>query len=461
MGLIQFGGLGSGLDVNSIVSALVEAERAPKQLSLDRQEANLQFTLSGLGSLKSALSNLKSAAEKLADQDIYNNRKVTTESNEFFSASASSTAAVADYDIEVVSTAQGSKLTSNVFTGGPTSTFGTGGTLTLTAGAETFFIDVESTDTLEDIKDNINAATDNFGVNVNLLDNVTVGVDTGSVLSFNSSVTGSGNDLAITYTGDASLADLSDNLNTDQSATDASINIDGFSATSQDNTFDDILEGVTITTLVANTASETTSLSIDLDKSSIKNQIENFVKAYNEYFSTAKELGQSNEGAEGVLLGDYTLRQATSQIRNLFAQSISSVSGDFDSLSAIGITTTKSGSLSLDSGTLDDALSNNFDQFDELFTGDNGFAEEMSSLIDQYVGSNGSITSRQESINNQLANVTDERIALNYRIQLLETRLSKQFAAMDTTVAQFNNTADYLAQQLANLPGFSSGSKDK
>lgn len=454
MGLITFGGLGSGLDVNSIIDALVGAERAPLQFSLDRQEARAQITLSGLGSLKSALSELRSAAFELNLASNFNQRTVTTQSRDFFSATATTSALVGDYDIEVKALASGSELSSNIFTGGATTTFGAG-TLTFTIGSDTFDVAVDATDTLQDIRNNINAATNNIGVSVNILNNVTIAPDTGSLLTLSSSVTGSGNDLAVTFSGDASLAGLSDNLNSDAVATSATIEVDGFSISNSTNIFEGILDGVNITAKKINPPSETTSLTITQNTASIKAKVQAFVESFNGYAEIAQALGQTNEGDQGLLVGDYTLRQVNSVLRGSLSQTIAGVSGDFNSLSAIGITTTRTGELELDTSILDSALSSNFGQFDELFVGDKGFGGLFVNIIEQYTGTNGSIIERENGLNNQLKKIGEQRIAQEYRIEQLQTRLIKQFAAMDTLVAQLNNTSAFLLQQLSNTPSSS------
>jgi len=459
MGLLSIGGLGSGLDVSSIVDALVAAERAPKQRSLDRFETDVTFTLTGLGGLSSALDELRTAALDLSLSSSFDKRSVTTSSNEFFSATAGSTATPGEYDIEVTSIAQGSFHKSNVFTGGSSTTFGIG-TLTFTDGTDTFNIDVSATDTLEDIRNNINAATDNSFVSVNLLNNVTEGLDTGSVLTFDSSTTGAGNDLSVTFTGDASLADLSTGLNPTDIASDAGIKVDGFTASSSTNTFSDIIDGVTINVDKLQTApGETETLTVALNTGSTKTLISNFVETFNAYNDVAKQLGSASSEEPGLLLGDYTLRQASSQIRSLLSTQVSSVTGDFNSLSSIGISTKQDGSLEIDQERLDSALASDFDQFENLFAGDDGFATKLRDLVSNYTGSSGIITSRENSLNSQLDRIADDRLNLELRIEKLQFRLTNQFATMDAIVAQMNSTQSYIAQQFDNLPGFG-GKKD-
>ncbi len=458
MGLISIGGLGSGLDVQGIVEALVNAERAPKQNSLDRSEADVSVTLTGLGGLKASLNELRTAAFDLSLSSSFSKRKVTTSSSEFFTATASSTATPGDYDIEVKALAQGSKHQSQIFTGGAATTYGDG-TLTFTVGSETFDIAVSATDSLEDIRNNINNATDNDFVSVNLLNNVTDGVDTGSVLTINSSTTGLNNDLVVSFTGDASLADLSTNLTQTQSAGDALIELDGFEASSSTNSFEGIVQDITIDVKKIHTVGETDSLSVALDTNSTKSLISAFVEAFNAFVDVNKQLGSADKNEPGLLLGDYTLRQANSQIRSLISTPNTDITGSFNSLSSLGITTTQDGKLEIDNDTLDSAIQSDFEQFGELFSGESGFATQLKSLVDNYTGTGGIITTREQSLNERLTKITDDRLSLERRIESLTLRLTQQFASMDAIVAQMNSTQSYIAQQFENLPGFSSGKK--
>lgn len=456
MGLISIGGLGSGLDISSIVEALVNAEKAPKENSLNRLEADVQVTLTGLGGLKSALDELRTIALDLSLSSNYDKRSVSVSDSDFFTATATSGANAGNYDIEVQSLAQGTLQESQIFTTGATTTFGAG-TLTFTQGSNTFDVDISGADSLTDIREAVNSATGNTFVSSNLLNNITDGIDTGSVINFSSSTTGLGNDLVITYTGDAALADLADNLNETQSASDATIEIDGLVATSSSNTFTDVIQDITINVNKVHSPIGTTdSLTVALDTASVKSQITDFVTTYNAYAEVINQLGSANEEAPGLLLADFTLRQVSSQIRNLFASRVSSATGEFDSLSALGISTTQTGTLEIDDSALDTAINTDFDQLSELFTGDDGFATQLEDLIDNYTGFGGVISTREDALNSQLSRIEDDRLSLNLRIENYQFTLTKQFSAMDAIVAQLNSTQSYIAQQFENLPGFGS-----
>lgn len=458
MGLIQLGGLGSGLDVNSIIDALVNAERAPKTFALDNQEAELSVTLSGLGGLKSALSEIRASAFSLSLASTFEKKTASLSSQDNISVVGNTSSLPGSYDVEVVSLAQGSEFSSSIFTGGGSTTFGDG-SLIFTANGNSFEVDVSATDTLEEIQANINSAGGNFGVSVTVLSDITDGIDTGSVFKVNSSVAGAGNDLVIT-TGvgsDASLDDLSVNLTQDEFASDAEIKVDGFTSINNTNSFENIIEGVTITAEVINTAGETTTLTVKEDTDSVKTLITSLVDNISNFLDTAAVLGSADKDAPGLLLGDASLRQAESQIRNALTAVVADIESGNNSLTALGITTTSTGSLNLSSSRLSTAVDDSFDTFSELFTNDDGIATRLLDIVDSFAGSDGVIQARESSINGIFERITDERIALDLRVEKLQSRLVQQFSAMDRIVSQFNATASFITQQFANLPGFNSG----
>jgi len=458
VGLIQLGGLGSGLDVNSIIDALVNAERAPKTFALDNQEAELSITLSGLGGLKSALSEIRASAFSLSLESTFEKKTASLSSQDNISVVGNTSSLPGSYDVEVVSLAQGSEFSSSIFTGGGSTTFGDG-SLIFTADGNSFEVDVSATDTLEDIQANINSAGGNFGVSITVLSNITDGIDTGSVFKVNSSIAGTGNDLVIT-TGvgsDPSLDDLSVNLTQDEFASDAEIKVDGFSSVNSTNSFDNIIEGVTITAETINTAGETTTLTVKEDTDSVKTLITSLVENISNFLDTATVLGSADKDAPGLLLGDSSLRQAESQIRNALTAVVADIDSDNSSLTSLGITTSSTGSLNLSSSRLSSAINNNFDTFSDLFTNDDGIATRLLDIVDSFAGTDGVIQAREESINGVFERITDERIALDLRVEKLQSRLVQQFSAMDRIVAQFNATSSFITQQFANLPGFNSG----
>ena len=85
-------GLGSGLDINSLVSQLMAVERQPLT-AMARKEASFQAKLSAFGQIKGSLSALQTAANALNDAAKFSATKATVGSDAGFTASTASGAA--------------------------------------------------------------------------------------------------------------------------------------------------------------------------------------------------------------------------------------------------------------------------------------------------------------------------------------------------------------------------------
>lgn len=448
MGLISSAGAGSGLDVESIISALVNAERAPIKLRLDRQEAQTTTTLSGLGALSSALSGLKTALQKLDSASDFKVRATSLSQSGYVTVTPGEAASAANFSVEVVSLATGSKLESGAIVGGSSATFGAG-TLTFSADDKSFTVPVEADDTLTEIRNKINSASNNFGVTATI-----ISTDTGTKLILNSKITGTGNGLTVTN-NNAALDAISTNLTETQAAADGQIKINGSPVTNSSNTYTTAVADVTITAVKANTAGETTEVTISEDKNAVKKAIEDFVKAYNTAFDEIKKLTSNVEGAEGPLAADSSARSITNRLRTLLTSSVSGLDSSFSSLAAIGIATTRTGTIAVDSSKLDAALTNGLDDIVSLFSGENGIAKRAIDYIDSQIGAGGALPSRTDTLNKELQRIDSQRESLALRLSKIETRLRAQYGALDALVAQFNGTSAFIAQNLANLPGSS------
>lgn len=440
MGLITSAGLGSGLDVNSIISAIVNAEGGPAKNRLDFREAVAQSKISALGGLTSAFNELKTAIEKLDARSDFNLRKVSLSKSEYISVTAASTASIESNSVEVVTLAKGSKRESAAIVGGSAATFGAG-KLTFTAGSKSFSVDVLGTDTLEQIRQKVNSATGNIGISASI---ITTGSDTKIV--FNSSITGATNGLSITN-DNAALDAISVGTTQTQAASDGSIRINGVPTTSTTNTYTSISD-LTIVALKENVSSETTTVTVAADTASVKSAITGFVKALDSVFKQITELTQNKEGAEGVLAADGGLRGIATRLKNMLTETFN-VSGDYNSLTRIGVTSTRSGSVELKSSTLDAAISANFDGIVSMFTDSSGFAAKLKTVISNVTGANGIVPSRNESLNAEVKRIGKERESLSIRVKALETRLRNQYAALDSLTAKFKGTSSFISQNLA------------
>lgn len=450
---ISSAGIGSGIDVNTLITQLVEAEGVDKSNRLDFNEAEYLGDISAFGSLKSALSIFQGAVRDLQDTADFQLRSALSSNDEVFTATADETADVSQYGIEVVQLAQAHKLiTTSGFA--ETDTIGDG-TLTFTQGADSFSLTIDATDTLTDIRDAINAANDNTGVSASIIN-----VDSGQQLVF--TATSSGLDNAITITAVDSDGENSDEfglsrlvnaqLNTPSAAQDGQIKVDGQLISSNNNTFSDVLDGITINAVSVGAGEQ---LTVAQDREAITFKIDTFIANYNGLVDTFNTLGSYDAATEsaGLLLGDSTLRGISTLIRQEISSSVTGLTGPFSTLAELGITTDEEGKLSLNSETLNAALDSNFDQVGQLFAASNGIANTLDTAIEGYIGSSGIIDSRTAGIQVSVDDIADQREALDRRLVSLESRLLSQFTAMDILVSSLQNQSNFLTQQLANLPG--------
>jgi flagellar hook-associated protein 2 len=444
-GLITFSGLGSGLDVESIVTALTAAERAPTETTLNRQQNRAQTSLSAIGQLKSSLSDFQTALAGL--QSINNSRLATSSDDTQLTATATSSSGIGSFDVTIVQTASNTEYSSNLIAGADGTTVLGDGNLTFANGnGDNFAIAVGATDDLNSIVSNINNDANNFGITATL-----VAGDAGAKIIYRSTQTGDEFDFTVTN-DNANLAAISDGnggtLNKDLTAQDAQIQVAGLDITSASNTFTGAVNGVTLT-LDNKAVAGTITVDVEKDIDNVKTNIESFVDSYNDFISTANSLGSAEEGLEGALLGDATLRNIISQVRNVISATVASAPIDQNTLSLIGITTQRDGTLLTNSTNLDNALNNNFDAVASLFSATDGIVASLDTIIDPYTEFSGILENRETSLNSELSRISDLRADLDFRIAKFEDQLRAKYAAMDAIVSQFSFTATFLEQQLA------------
>jgi len=449
MGLITSAGLGSGLDVESIIEALVNAERAPKENSLNLLEVQTNSQISGLGKLKSALSTLQDSLENLTNAN-FNARTATVADGSQLSVTAKSTATSGTFDVDIIQSAQFTEYSTGTIAGDSATVLGDGNLTFANNNGDNFVISVGATDSLADIVYNINNATDNFGVSATLVNG-----DSGTKIIYRGQDTGADYDFTVTN-DNANLAPISDGnggvLNKDETAVDAEISIAGLSITSQTNTFVEPVLGVDIT-LDEDAAPATVTVTVAKDPDTVKTNIQQFVNDYNSFIKVANDLGRADEGLEGELLGDSTLRNITRQISSAISATVASADPSLNSLSIIGISTQTDGTLALDNETLDSLLGTNFDDIGELFYATDGIGTVLDTAIDPYTQFAGFLDTRTDSLRTTLTRIADDRELLDYRVEQIELSLRAKFAAMDTLVSQFSFTGQFLSQQMAALSG--------
>jgi len=458
---ISSAGIGSGIDINSLVTNLVSAESDPQTAIFDQKESLLQAKLSAMGIVKSALNDLQTAVVKLNDSDVFSNRKATSSSSSTFTATATNAAVLGSYSIEVSQLAEAHKLSSAGFTDSST-VIGTG-TLSISVGSNSFNLTIDdSNKTVAGIRDAINDASNNTGVTASTInvDDGVGGTETRLVLSSNN--VGSSNALTVTAVngGEGDLQQLVydpapgsgvTNLVERNQALDSIILIDNQTVTTSSNTISNAIDGITLTLKEADAGNEHT-LTTALDTAKISSTIDNFISAYNEYIGIVNGLTAKSEGTTGILLGDALVKGIERQVRTQLTQQVGSISSDYSSLASIGITTQKDGTLTVDSSELNNVISTDLDSLTSIFSASDGIASVVNTTIESYVKFNGTLDSKTEGLNNSIKDITEQRERLALSMDKLESRLLAKFIAMDALVSQLTATGGFLTDALKNIP---------
>ena len=450
-GLLSSAGIGSGLDVNAIITALVNAKQAGPSQQISNQTTQLQAQEAGLTALGSALNSLQTTLGKLGSSLTFNSYAATLGDSTLGTTSTLPNAQPGTYNLTVSHLATAQKRASAAYASG--SAVGAG-TLTVSVGSQSMNLNVSATDSIGSIATAINQASGNPGVQATVVNGAN-----GAQLLLTSTKTGVANGFSVSAGSGSSagLSSLATTLNTAGSneASDASLSIDGIAVTSASNSVSGALNGVTLNLA----ATGTTTLTVSQDTSAVTGAVSDFVNAYNSYISTVGTLSSYDPTSKqgGVLLGDTTLMSVQRQVNSVLSGSVAGNS--IGSLAALGITRNADGTLSSDSAKLSSALQGNPGAVQDLFAGTNGYATRLNSMLDGFTSSNGILATRTASIQNQLTNLSQESTALTARMNVYATQLRQQYTALDTLMSSLNNTSSYLTSSLQAMLNSNSSNK--
>lgn len=383
-------GVGSGLDVNGIVTQLMTLERQP-MTALDNREAQYQAQLSAYGSLKGALSSFQAAVSALATPAKFSSIRANVADSSVASASASSSAAAGTYAVEVQALAAAQKLKSEPLlstgaelgSGKLTISFGTYSADTFTLNPEKATREISITaaqNSLAGVRDAINAA--DAGVTAAIVND-----GTGYRLTISSKDSGVANALRIAvHDDDATDTDASGlsqlmydartisgtkRLTETVEAKNAAFTLDGIAISKASNTVTDAIEGVTLNLLKATTpsASTLTTLTVSRDTAGVQSAVQSFVKAYNDLNKTVTDLSKYDavNRKASTLTGESTVRSLQSQLRNVFNARLAGAGGGLTSLSDVGIAFQTDGTLKLDTAKLSTVLADTAKDVSTLF----------------------------------------------------------------------------------------------
>lgn len=462
----------NGIDVNGLVSQLVAAERAAPAARITAKESKAQTKLSAYGSLQSAVDTFRQSVTKLNSSDTLNARSTSVGKTDQLTATATPKAVAGSYRVSVERLAQTHQVASAGFVN---SSAAVGeGKLNFSNDSNSFSVTINSeNNTLSGLRDAINSASGNTSVRATI-----VRADDGDHLVMTSLYSGEAGELSVTASdgsgsplpalpiggllpGDPpslaafsfSAGGSSNGLVEKQAAQDAQIIVDGFTRSASNNTFDDVIEGVTFTATQADAGNPFT-VSVSEDTASGKKLLENFVFAYNTLQNGLSALTSYNATSRqaGQLQGDSTTLRLASVIRNELNTAVAGASANADTLSELGLKTDpKNGTLSIDNTRLEALLKEQPTALADFFSGDNGFATRLDASLKSFTASDGILASRTDGLRTELKGLGTQREALNFRMEGVEARYSKQFNALDTLLTQLNGTGSFLSAQLSSL----------
>ena len=470
-------GLGSGLDIGTIVTALVNADKSAKQTQITKQTTLATSKISGVGSLKSALAAYQTALTNLGSttSPAFSGFAATSSTPATLTATSNNTAVNGSYNIVVQNLATSSKVATASFPGGVTSAIPSGnltitqnrtGTSTGAITATSFAIPANST--LQSVRDLVNTQTATSGVSANIVTDSTGA----SRLVFGSTTTGAGSD--ITTTSDVAGLTIVKNTPLDSTvsgsagyigsqALDANLTIDGLAVKSSSNTVSNAISGLSMTLVSANSSTVTVATNTD----GLKTSLQSFVDAYNTVVKTISSLTTATADSSGKLTvsaamtGDSMPRTLLAALRN---QLVAPGPGSqLSVLSQLGIQTDqKAGTLTFDSVKFTTAMTDKSlgGQVQGLFSGTtstNGLLARMGAVLKPYTQTGGILDTRSSGLTTQKNALTTQQAALDLRVANMTTTLTAKYNAMDLLVGQMKATSTSITSYFSALSASKTG----
>lgn len=443
-------GAGSGLELESLVTSLMAVESKPLT-ALKNKESSYTSKISSLGTLKSKLSALQTAAAALETTlgktalESFASYTATIADTSVASATATTGAVAGSYSLEVTQLARAQRFVSTAYTSSSSSVGNIGDTLTFDfatpdadGNSRSKTITLDSTNnTLTGLRNAINSA--NMGVTATIVN----GKD-GATLVFTSE---EGLDNAITLSGTGTFETTSSTFTEEVQAQNAEFKLNGIAATSSTNSSTKVLEGVTLNL----TKTGTTTLTVAADyATNMTTALNAFITAYNAANSTMTTMGayDATTKTAGALQGNQILRDSQTLIRSLVYNTTTGGASSYQRLSDIGITVGTDGSLSLNSTKLSNALSADPNAVAALVS---KVGTTYNTELEKTVGYTGRIQVATNSANSMIKDLQLREEALQRRLTTIEARYRARFSALDTLVSSLNTTSSYLTQQIASL----------
>ena len=468
-------GVGSGLDVESLISKLVAVESQPIT-QLKTAASSLQTKLSTYGKLQSGLASLRDAAAALAKTTTWGATTGSSSDSSAVAVATGTSTTAASYTVEVQRLASAQSNSTGVYASAD-SLVGEG-TLHIELGtwsadqssftpqAGTSVVDIPvgpPAESLAQLRDKINASgagivasvlTDASGARL-----VLRSASTGEMNGFRIGVDDSdGNNAdgvglsALAFDPSAGILTMAQAL----AASNAAATLNGLSISSASNTLSNVLDGLTLT--LGKVTSAPVTVQASSDTASIRKALDTFVSAYNSLNALIVEQTKYDSGSKtgGALQGDSVAVSIRAQMRNLVGGN-GGASSMFSRLADVGFDVKTDGSIALDETKLSNGLAN-LDEMKKLFANvdtatasNNGIAVQLRTLADQMLSIDGSVSTRQQGLQKRIDLNEDRQEQLEDRITLYEKRLRAQYTALDAQMATLNSLSTYITQQITAL----------
>ncbi len=417
-----------------MATQLAQYEVQGQLAKANRNEAAYKSQLGALTALDTALKTFKTAASglKLAGSSMLVN-SATFSQEGYASATVGSKAVPGSYDFFVQQLASKSQLALQGLQG---SDLGSG-SLTIGQGSDSFNVDLGAVSTLDELAAAINGASDNKGVKATLVRS------NGQVnLVLTSEKTGADQAISLTANGNTAFETAVAGRQELSVARDAIVRLggeNGIELTSSSNTFDNVIDGVSLTFNKAHKSGDTpVTIDIGQDQKATKEKAQTFVSAFNALMTSFDSLTASGgeSGTRGVLAGDASVRAIESMLNQLVRTSFGGVS-----LTEFGIVADRNGKLTIDNARFEKAVAANPEGFEKLFTDKGNLLDTLDKNLAVYTSSAGGLlTSRKDTLNSQLRRVDQQFDTIQKQYDSYYSRYLRQYTGLMQTMAAMEQT---------------------
>lgn len=453
---------GSGVDTNALVTGLVKAEFAARNDALTTQASTLTAQISGVSTLKSTITGFASALQSLSTGGTVTTQPQSSDAT-VLTATALPGAALSGLSRSIsvtrLAAAQSARTADgHAFASRTAATFT--GTLTLAVGARNGDGSVTDANaatlhfaqgsSLDDVAKAINGAGKGVAATV------VTAADGKAYLSLKGQE-GAAHAFTLSTDGDPSLADLAVGPNATgttvtTAAADAALTVDGIAVTRPSNTIADLVDGVKLQ--LTGTSTAAVQLTSITPTSTLSQAVSNFVDTYNQVLSTVNGLTDPKTGA---LKADSAAQALLRSLHGLASRTLLTGAavepGGPTTLSELGVATQRDGTLTVDSATLARAVARFPKSVEAMFALASGSSDGITAAVNSVSFNATSLTlglgasaSRYTSAQTDLSAAQDK---LSTQSDAETTRLTQQFADMNSKVAAYKSTQTFLTNQVA------------